>query len=209
MGFAIILQAMFSICYHVCPTNLSLQFDTTMMYVICVLCYIKIYQVIAKKCFKLFSCFQSWFYLFLVPSSRCHPECILGRIYDRYFGAARGIDPPLAFLVMKRDEVAIEDHFFTFFFFSRIVFGLFILFYVVVTVFIAFDCYYIGIGRLDWAIAKELAMEILCSSGSLREWFSFKYPYRFIFYLVSKDWKVPNRIKSHSKLLIIFRSFAY
>ena len=34
----------FSVCYHVCPTNLSLQFDTTMMYVICILCYVKLYQ---------------------------------------------------------------------------------------------------------------------------------------------------------------------
>jgi hypothetical protein len=45
MGFGLIFQGFFSICYHVCPTNHSLQFDTTMMYLICVLCYIKIYQV--------------------------------------------------------------------------------------------------------------------------------------------------------------------
>ena len=31
MGFALALQAPLSCCYHICPTNLSLQFDTTMM----------------------------------------------------------------------------------------------------------------------------------------------------------------------------------
>ena len=44
MGFALAAQGAFSVCYHVCPTNLSLQFDTTMMYVICMLCYVKLYQ---------------------------------------------------------------------------------------------------------------------------------------------------------------------
>ena len=31
MGVALALQAPLSCCYHICPTNLSLQFDTTMM----------------------------------------------------------------------------------------------------------------------------------------------------------------------------------
>ena len=44
MGLALMSQSLFSVCYHTCPTNLSLQFDTTMMYVICILCYVKIYQ---------------------------------------------------------------------------------------------------------------------------------------------------------------------
>ena len=44
MGFALTAQGFFSVCYHVCPTNLSLQFDTTMMYMICMLCFVKIYQ---------------------------------------------------------------------------------------------------------------------------------------------------------------------
>ena len=44
MGFALFAQFFFSICYHVCPTNLSLQFDLTMMYVMCILGYMKIYQ---------------------------------------------------------------------------------------------------------------------------------------------------------------------
>ena len=44
MGISLIAQGCFSVCYHVCPTNLSLQFDTTMMYVMSVLCFVKIYQ---------------------------------------------------------------------------------------------------------------------------------------------------------------------
>ena len=45
LGFALLCQGCFSICYHLCPTNLSLQFDTTIMYIICTLGIIKIYQV--------------------------------------------------------------------------------------------------------------------------------------------------------------------
>lgn len=44
MGFTLMAQGFFSVCYHVCPTNLSLQFDTTMMYIICTLCFVKLYQ---------------------------------------------------------------------------------------------------------------------------------------------------------------------
>jgi hypothetical protein len=45
LGVALLCQSGFSICYHLCPTNLSLQFDTTIMYIICILGIIKIYQV--------------------------------------------------------------------------------------------------------------------------------------------------------------------
>jgi hypothetical protein len=45
LGVALLCQGGFSICYHLCPTNLSLQFDTTIMYIICILGIIKIYQV--------------------------------------------------------------------------------------------------------------------------------------------------------------------
>jgi hypothetical protein len=41
------------------------------------------------------------------------------------------------------------------------VFGLFLVFYVTMTVFIAFDCYYIGIGRLDRKVAWVLAKDIV------------------------------------------------
>ena len=44
MGFCLMAEGLFSVCYHVCPTNLSLQFDTTMMYFISILGYVKIYQ---------------------------------------------------------------------------------------------------------------------------------------------------------------------
>lgn len=45
LGLSLIFQGVFSICYHVCPTNHTLQFDTTVMYIICILAIIKIYQV--------------------------------------------------------------------------------------------------------------------------------------------------------------------
>ena len=44
MGFALISEGFLSACYHVCPTEENFQFDTTFMYVIAVLCFIKIYQ---------------------------------------------------------------------------------------------------------------------------------------------------------------------
>ena len=44
MGFALILEGFLSACYHVCPTKQNFQFDTSFMYVIAILCFIKIYQ---------------------------------------------------------------------------------------------------------------------------------------------------------------------
>ena len=86
MGFALIFQGFFSICYHVCPTNLSLQFDTTMMYLICLLCYIKIYQVYVIKRYTrnsgvyliIFKVRENTFHIFTtVSTSRRNPECLL------------------------------------------------------------------------------------------------------------------------------------
>ena len=45
LGFALLSQGFLSICYHVCPTSMSLQFDTTPMYIICTLGLVKFYQV--------------------------------------------------------------------------------------------------------------------------------------------------------------------
>jgi hypothetical protein len=44
LGFALISEGILSACYHVCPTSENFQFDTTFMYVIAVLCFIKLYQ---------------------------------------------------------------------------------------------------------------------------------------------------------------------
>jgi len=44
MGICMVLQGVFSAIFHVCPSNISLQFDTTMMYVMMILVFIKIYQ---------------------------------------------------------------------------------------------------------------------------------------------------------------------
>ena len=45
LGFALFSQGLLSICYHVCPTDMSLQFDTTPMCIICVLGMVKLFQV--------------------------------------------------------------------------------------------------------------------------------------------------------------------
>ena len=44
MAWACILEGILSACYHICPTDESFQFDTTMMYIIIVLLFFKIYQ---------------------------------------------------------------------------------------------------------------------------------------------------------------------
>ena len=45
LGFALACQGLFSTCYHICPSNTTLQFDTTIMHLIVVLSLIKLFQV--------------------------------------------------------------------------------------------------------------------------------------------------------------------
>lgn len=45
MGLALFMEGVMSSCYHVCPTNITFQFDTTFMYLIAVLMFMKLYQV--------------------------------------------------------------------------------------------------------------------------------------------------------------------
>ena len=44
MGGALIMEGFLSACYHVCPTVESFQFDTTFMYIMAVLVFLKVYQ---------------------------------------------------------------------------------------------------------------------------------------------------------------------
>jgi len=44
LAVCMVLQGVFSIIFHICPSNLSLQFDTTMMYIMLLLVFTKIYQ---------------------------------------------------------------------------------------------------------------------------------------------------------------------
>ena len=45
MGLALFMEGVMSSCYHVCPTNITFQFDTTFMYLIAILMFMKLYQV--------------------------------------------------------------------------------------------------------------------------------------------------------------------
>ena len=38
------MEGVLSGCYHICPTKVNFQFDTTFMYVISVLLFLKVYQ---------------------------------------------------------------------------------------------------------------------------------------------------------------------
>jgi hypothetical protein len=44
MGGALILEGILSACYHICPVNESFQFDTTFMYIMTILMFLKVYQ---------------------------------------------------------------------------------------------------------------------------------------------------------------------
>merc|ERR1719215_399941 len=44
LGVCMILQGVFSSTFHICPSNVSLQFDTSMMYMMMVLSFIKTFQ---------------------------------------------------------------------------------------------------------------------------------------------------------------------
>ena len=44
IGLAMVAEGLLSAIFHICPSNLSLQFDTTMIYLIIILIMVKIYQ---------------------------------------------------------------------------------------------------------------------------------------------------------------------
>lgn len=44
MGLALIMEGVLSACYHLCPNKMNFQFDSSFMYVIAVLCIVKLYQ---------------------------------------------------------------------------------------------------------------------------------------------------------------------
>ena len=44
MGGALMMQGLMSAAYHICPTPISYQYDTTFMYLIAILTYVKLYQ---------------------------------------------------------------------------------------------------------------------------------------------------------------------
>ena len=136
MGFALVFQGLFSVCYHVCPTNLSLQFDSTMMYVMLMLGSVKIYQ------FR-------------------HPDAN-ANAYSFFYTLA-------AILIAEAFTLYTSSWWF---------YILFILFYIGMTIFIAVDCYYVGIGRLHHKIGWVLAKELL---GCLKQPCSPRYRQRFAF----------------------------
>jgi len=118
MGAALAAQGVFSVCYHICPTNHSLQFDSTMMYVMCLLGMVKIYQ------FR-------------------HPDANANAYTFFYFLGG----------IVLLEAVALYSSSWWFY-------GLFLAIYVAMTVYIALDCYFLGVARLDSNILKALAMDM-------------------------------------------------
>lgn len=58
MGIALIFEGILSACYHVCPTQENFQFDTTFMYVMAMIMFVKIFQFrhpdLTANAYKLF-----------------------------------------------------------------------------------------------------------------------------------------------------------
>ena len=58
MGWALVFEGVLSACYHICPTNVNFQFDTAFMYVIALLCFLKLYQLrhpdVTSSAYKVF-----------------------------------------------------------------------------------------------------------------------------------------------------------
>ena len=152
MGLCLMAQGMFSVCYHVCPTNLSLQFDTTMMYIMSILCYVKIYQ------FRHPNAIQNAYSTFMV----------------------------LGILVLLEALVLFSE--------SILVYIPFVVFYIGLTIFLSFDLYYHGVGRIDMTMGKLLAKDIATaginsiSSRSRKDKDEYRkfirYPGRFLFSFV-------------------------
>ena len=191
MGFSLMAQGFFSVCYHVCPTNLSLQFDTTMMYILCTLCFVKIYQ------FR-------------------HPDATAN---------AYTIFMLLGALVLLEALTLYSS--------SWWIFIIFLAFYISMTIFIAFDIYYNGVGRIDRSITWLLAKDILFNwkqvyrgayrgnessqSRSKRNFLSrIRFPQRFKFslcftivnicyagYCIYEKVKKPEKSVSHVVLFIL------
>merc|ERR1711860_211905 len=114
-GLSLMGQFFFSICYHVCPTNYSLQFDSTMMYVMCMLGIVKLYQ------FR-------------------HPDANANAFnFFAFLGA-----------IVLLEALIIYSH-------SWTIYCIFLVFYVSMTIFIAVDCYYVGVSRIHLGIAWSMA----------------------------------------------------
>ena len=42
MGLSLVGEGILSACYHICPTGINFQFDTTFMYAISLLLFLKV-----------------------------------------------------------------------------------------------------------------------------------------------------------------------
>ena len=152
MGLALVAEGFLSICYHVCPTDMNLQFDTTMMYVMVVLCYVKLYQL-------------------RHPDASANSFVMCGLIGILVFFEAA--------------TVYIQDFghvVYTVFYFA------FLISYVLFTIFLAFDCYYLGIDRTNCLVFKAVLQDTFCNwkpveqtDGTNSSLGYLKYPKRFAF----------------------------
>lgn len=102
-----------SCCFHVCPSNISLQFDTTMMYIMMTLCFVKIYQfrhpdtstnayhclyilavVLLLEAVSLYLHNQVFIVIFYTVFTLLYLALILGLVVDiYYYGADHNIFP--------------------------------------------------------------------------------------------------------------------
>ena len=125
MGFALTAEGFFSLCYHTCPTNISLQFDQAMMYIICILCYVKIYQFrhpdTTANAFSIFGILGFLILLqalLLETNSWCAYVLYLGfylsmiivLAFDFYYNGIGRLDNSIAWLLIKGNKYTTKSY---------------------------------------------------------------------------------------------------
>ena len=135
-------QGVMSSSYHVCPTNVTFQFDTTFMYLIAILMFIKLYQV----------SFQ-FIHIFTIIFFKVRHADVSGNAVGVFFGLG---------VALILETVSI-------YYSGPIFWAFFCTVYIIVIVVVSVHAYNIGIVKYDYKILcvviRIIALEFrkLCS----------------------------------------------
>ncbi|TRY73441.1 hypothetical protein TCAL_06992 [Tigriopus californicus] len=142
MGITLAVEGIFSMIYHICPTNFSLQFDTTMLYVMGFLIILKLYQ------FR-------------------HPDAVMTGY--TFYAIIGGI------LILVALSLYLT---------SWIFFSIFLACYILVTLGLAMNAYYLGILNLDSRVPKAIAQTYFRERKENQEFCGISYKWRFFMCLL-------------------------
>lgn len=147
MGITLSIEGIFSMIYHICPTNFSLQFDTTMLYIMGYLIIVKLYQ------FR-------------------HPDAVVTGY--TFYAIIGGI------LILVTVSLYVT---------SWIFFSIFLACYILTTLLLALNAYYMGILSLEASVPKTLGKTYLSRGENTQECCGITHIERFwvclIFFLMN------------------------